>query len=159
VSYEKEGTGEVVRAAAGRMECMMQNLADSLTDIFDSPQNPEEISIEKLSTFMVSNVRRKVTSSAKKKYKPNGPLGQTPEGSFRDLMLNARDLLGSCGVQLPEVGFIIHDSSIGLVGVGALGGGVFDQGTFLYISLQSSVGSVVVGRPAENHQRQIGKRS
>jgi hypothetical protein len=44
----------------------------------------------RLSTFLVSNMRRKVTSSAKKKREPGSArIAQTPDGSFYDLQRNA----------------------------------------------------------------------
>jgi hypothetical protein len=48
-----------------------------------------------------------VTSSAKRRRRPgSNALAQTPDGSFRDLMANARDLLlNHCGFTgVPEVG-------------------------------------------------------
>lgn len=103
VVYEDELTGERRECFAGRMECMMQNIADSLMDVFDEEQISETLTLGSLSTFMVSNIRRKVTSSAKKKFKSGGSIRQTPEGSFHDLMLNARDILQRCGMKLPKV--------------------------------------------------------
>eukprot|EP00210_Caulerpa_lentillifera_P005907 g5647.t1 len=99
VTYRDEISGEMKECVAGRMECMMQNLADSLVDSFDSTISHSD---HDLSTFMVCNTRRKVTSSAKKKYVPGGSIRQTPEGSFWDLMLNARDILTQCGMKLPK---------------------------------------------------------
>lgn len=104
LSFEDEVSGEKKECRAGRMECMMQNLADSLVDQFDAVLSQDDLD---LSTFMVCNTRRKVTSSAKKKYIPGGSIRQTPEGSFWDLMLNARDLLNQCGMRLPKVRSII----------------------------------------------------
>ena len=59
-----------------------------------------------LHTFVVFNKRRRVTSSAKRSRAPGSTvLAQTPDGSFRDLMANARELLlEHCGFQeVPEV--------------------------------------------------------
>lgn len=50
--------------------------------------------------------RVQVTSSAKRRRRPgSNALAQTPDGSFRDLMANARDLLlNHCGfTSVPEV--------------------------------------------------------
>ena len=45
-----------------------------------------------------------VTSSAKRRRQPGSTsLAQTPDGSFRDLLLNAADLLRQCGLHVPEV--------------------------------------------------------
>jgi len=47
-----------------------------------------------LHTFAVFNKRLRVTSSAKRRRAPGSTvLAQTPDGSFRDLMRNARELL------------------------------------------------------------------
>jgi hypothetical protein len=54
-----------------------------------------------------------VTSSAKRRRRPgSNALAQTPDGSFRDLMANARDLLlNHCGfTSVPEVGRAQHVS-------------------------------------------------
>ncbi|CAD7703528.1 unnamed protein product [Ostreobium quekettii] len=84
------------------MECMMQNLADSLADNMGAPLPVGRHDL--LSTFMVHSQRRKVTSSAKRKRDPKATnLRQTPEGSFWDLMANARDVLSLCGVDTPEL--------------------------------------------------------
>ena len=48
-----------------------------------------------------------MTSSAKKKLAPGTTrIHQTPDGSFYDLMLNGRELLGACGFSVPEVGSV-----------------------------------------------------
>lgn len=81
----------------------LQNLVDSLSQRFDEPVPMSQHA--SLDTFVVYNKRRRVTSSAKRKLKPGSTsLSQTPDGSFRDLMLNAHDLLRRCGFfHLPEV--------------------------------------------------------
>ncbi|CAD7695210.1 unnamed protein product [Ostreobium quekettii] len=102
VKYYNEIAGKAVAERAGRMECMMQNLADSLADSMSTalPVGRHDL----LSTFMVHNHRRRVTSSAKRKMAPGATnLRQTPEGSFWDLMANAKDLLRLCGVETPEL--------------------------------------------------------
>ena len=81
----------------------VQNLVDSLPQTFDSPV-PEELH-SALNTFVVYNRRRCVTSSAKRRRAPGSTMvSQTPDGSFLDLMRNARDLLSRCGLHhVPEV--------------------------------------------------------
>ncbi|KAL4426976.1 hypothetical protein ABPG77_009537 [Micractinium sp. CCAP 211/92] len=93
--------------AAGRLECTMQNLADSLDQSFPAPLESSEEKAA-LDTFLVYNHRRKVTSSAKRKLKPGSTqVHQTPDGSFLDLQRNAAELLGShCGMAVPEVGSV-----------------------------------------------------
>ncbi|KAF6262593.1 nucleotide-diphospho-sugar transferase [Scenedesmus sp. NREL 46B-D3] len=98
---------------AGRMECTMQNLADSLTSrsaaaLAGPGAGPgaEQALMDRLSTFMVYNMRRKVTSSAKKKRDPRSShIHQTPEGAFYDLQRNAWQVLQRCGMRhVPPVG-------------------------------------------------------
>lgn len=81
----------------------VQNLVDSLPQRFNSPV-PEELH-GALNTFVVYNRRRCVTSSAKRRRAPGSTMvSQTPDGSFLDLMRNARDLLARCGLShVPEV--------------------------------------------------------
>jgi hypothetical protein len=98
---------------AGRMECTMQNLADSLTTrsskaltgAAGGPVAQQQLTDE-LDTFMVYNMRRKVTSSAKKKRDVRSShIHQTPEGAFFDLQRNAWQVLQRCGMrQVPSVG-------------------------------------------------------
>ncbi|KAI8474308.1 MAG: hypothetical protein J3K34DRAFT_465788 [Monoraphidium minutum] len=124
---------------AGRMECTMQNLADSLTTPApgpitlpaDAPGGGDgladalgrhagggggggdaaaaaEALAQRLDTFLVYNMRRKVTSSAKKRRTPGSTrIHQTPDGSFYDLMRNGWQVLQRCGMRyVPEVGSV-----------------------------------------------------
>ncbi|KAK9823989.1 hypothetical protein WJX72_006832 [[Myrmecia] bisecta] len=106
VTYQDAVSGRERTVHAGRMECTMQNLVDSLAQRFRAPVPDERHSV--LNTFVVYNKRRRVTSSAKRKRAPGSTsIHQTPDGSFRDLMLNARDLLQRCNLlHVPEVGTV-----------------------------------------------------
>lgn len=91
--------------AAGRLECTMQNLADSLVQSF--PTKVAAGRHSELHTFVQFNKRRKVTSSAKRRRREGSlVVAQTPDGSFRDLLANARELLvDHCNFEsVPEVG-------------------------------------------------------
>ncbi|KAM0888165.1 hypothetical protein ACQ4PT_028518 [Festuca glaucescens] len=89
-------------AAGGRLECTMQNIADNFMNTY-SYRCSKAIESE-LDTFIVYNERKKVTSSAKRKLKPEDrSLHQTPEGSLLDIMRNAHDLLSSCSIEVPKV--------------------------------------------------------
>jgi hypothetical protein len=80
----------------------VQNLVDSLAQRFQDPI-PLERHAE-LKTFVVFNKRRRVTSSAKRKrVATSTAISQTPDGSFLDLMQNAREVLQRCGFTTPEV--------------------------------------------------------
>ncbi|GIL54243.1 hypothetical protein Vafri_9817 [Volvox africanus] len=106
VSYTDPLEGSTRQVTAGRMESTMQNLADYLTDQFDRPMGQQELAATQLSTFFVSNLRRKVTSSAKKRRQPGSTrIAQTPDGSFYDLQRNAWQILQRCGLaNVPEPG-------------------------------------------------------
>ena len=89
----------------GRLETSMQNIADVLTahPEEDASRRAPENSWENLPTFAMYTLRRRITSSAKKKRDPANPnLAQTPDGSFLDLLRNASDLLDRCGVAHPS---------------------------------------------------------
>ena len=88
----------------GRLETSMQNIADVLMQESQPGQRLEESEWGDLPTFILHTLRRRITSSAKKKRdmtKPNPNLAQTPDGSFLDLLKNASDLLDRCGVSHP----------------------------------------------------------
>eukprot|EP00955_Chlamydomonas_euryale_P045004 353034-Chlamydomonas_euryale.AAC.1 len=108
VAYTDPRSGAQRSVQAGRMECTMQNIADFMVDRFEARMSPAEASAAQLSTFLVYNHRRKVTSSAKKRREPGSlKISQTPDGSFYDLQRNAWHLLQQCGVQvLPELGSV-----------------------------------------------------
>nr|AAY31019.1 low photochemical bleaching 1 protein [Chlamydomonas reinhardtii] len=107
VSYTDPLGGPSRQVTAGRMESTMQNMADYLTDRFEERREPNDLlANNQLSTFLVSNLRRKVTSSAKKRREPGSArIAQTPDGSFYDLQRNAWQILQRCGLKnVPEPG-------------------------------------------------------
>jgi len=106
VAYTDALTGMEHNTRAGRMECTMQNLADCFRTPLDAaPQCTDDSS--RLDTFLVYNLRKRTTSSAKRKRKPGSDhIHQTPDGSFYDLQGNARDLLVMCGMKVPELGSV-----------------------------------------------------
>ena len=84
----------------GRLECSMQNIADALMRRSSHRLGPEDF--DNLPTFVLYTLRRRITSSAKKKRAPESMnLAQTPDGSFLDLLRNASDLLKRCNVAHP----------------------------------------------------------
>lgn len=90
----------------------MQNLADAFgtrsTSPLPSTSGGAAAVADRLKTFMVYNLRRKVTSSAKKKRVPGSTkIHQTPEGAFYDLQRNGWQVLQRCGLRdVPEVGSV-----------------------------------------------------
>ncbi|PIM98586.1 UTP--glucose-1-phosphate uridylyltransferase [Handroanthus impetiginosus] len=88
--------------SGGRLECTMQNIADSFANTY--PSRCYKGVADGLDTFIVYNERRKVTSSAKKKRRHAAKsLHQTPDGSLLDIMRNAYDLLSHCRITIPQV--------------------------------------------------------
>jgi len=81
---------------SGRLESTMQNIADVLTERkkSDTPLRTEK-------TFVTYNHRHKTISVAKKAYQPGGPLAETPELCFYEMMTAHRELLELCGFTLP----------------------------------------------------------
>lgn len=88
----------------------MQNLVDSLAQHFQEAVPSERHG--ELNTFVVYNQRSRVTSSAKRKRQPGSlKIHQTPDGSFFDLMRNARDMLLRCGFDVPQVSACISSAA------------------------------------------------
>ncbi|KAG6578459.1 UTP--glucose-1-phosphate uridylyltransferase 3, chloroplastic, partial [Cucurbita argyrosperma subsp. sororia] len=88
--------------SGGRLECTMQNIADSFFNTSSSQcyNDVEDI----LDTFIVYNERRRVTSSAKRTRKhASESLHQTPDGALLDILRNAHDLLSRCNIEVPVV--------------------------------------------------------
>ncbi|KGN45802.2 UTP--glucose-1-phosphate uridylyltransferase 3, chloroplastic [Cucumis sativus] len=88
--------------SGGRLECTMQNIADSFFNTSSSQcyNDVEDI----LDTYIVYNERRRVTSSAKKTRKhASVSLHQTPDGALLDILRNAHDLLSPCNIDVPVV--------------------------------------------------------
>jgi hypothetical protein len=95
--------GEAAPVRGGRLECSMQNIADVMGQRFGAPLPVARWG--ELATFVVYALRRRVTSSAKRRRAPGSKaLAQTPEGSFLDLLRNGRDILAAGGVTCPEIG-------------------------------------------------------
>ncbi|KAG2723949.1 hypothetical protein I3760_02G194800 [Carya illinoinensis] len=94
--------GKQQSVSGGRLECTMQNIADSF---FSTSSSPFYGRVEdNLDTFIVYNERRRVTSSAKRKRKhADKSLHQTPDGSLLDILRNAHNLLSNCDIRLPEI--------------------------------------------------------
>ncbi|WOK95503.1 UTP--glucose-1-phosphate uridylyltransferase 3, chloroplastic [Canna indica] len=89
-------------AFGGRIECTMQNIADSFMNTCTS-RCQEDIE-SSLDTFIVYNERKRVTSSAKRKRKQTDKsLHQTPDGALLDVMRNAYELLSVCDIELPMI--------------------------------------------------------
>lgn len=83
--------GNLEETFAGRLESLMQNLADAILDF--SKIRMEVPASENLSTFLTYSPRQKTISVTKKAYTKGQPILETPEGCFYDLLKNYRTLL------------------------------------------------------------------
>ncbi|KAK9124580.1 hypothetical protein Sjap_014182 [Stephania japonica] len=88
----------------GRLEYTMQNVADNFLNNFPTRHDNVEGIYYALDTFIVSNERKRVTSSAKKKRShADKYLRQTPDGSLLDVIRNAADLMSHCDIKIPKI--------------------------------------------------------
>jgi len=87
-------SGEKKEGLVARLESTMQNIADVFVE-----EKGEGFSTQ--NTFVTYNKRNKTISTAKKAFVPGGPLKETPENCFYDLIMARRELLLKCGVSLP----------------------------------------------------------
>lgn len=98
----KNSKGEMEETLAGRIETLMQNLADVIVDRY--PESLKMITADKLQTFLTFNERLKTISVTKKSHSIGQPIIETPEGCFYDLLVNYYDLLVNyCHVSMPEM--------------------------------------------------------
>lgn len=87
---------------AGRLESLMQNIADVMIKRFKTKQS--QLKSEDLHTFLTYNVRRKTISVTKKLYTNGSPIIETPEGCYYDQLLNYHELFTKfCLMKLPEM--------------------------------------------------------
>ncbi len=92
----------VTQVPAGRLETMMQNIADFIVDIREKNLLPEEQA--NLSTFATYNHRSKTLSVTKNSLKKGESIGGTPEGCFYDMHRNYHELLEKhCGWKMPRL--------------------------------------------------------
>ncbi len=90
---------EAHKKKAGRIELMMQNIADTITD-FSVKENDQK----NLSTYLTYNKRVKTISAIKKAYRKNEGLMETPQGTYYDLLCNYYELFSDiCKMKLPTM--------------------------------------------------------
>ncbi len=97
-SLQKDGSR--VEEVGGRLELMMQSIADLMTDHFLLPLKSQDP--KKLKTFVLYNDRKKTISTTKRLWEEGCPFMETPEGCFFDLLKNHYELLSQiCQMELP----------------------------------------------------------
>jgi hypothetical protein len=94
--------GNLKESHGGRLESMMQNIADSIVDVSSVKLNHQML--RQLHSFIVYEQRTKVISVTKNQFTPEKSINETPEGCFYDQMCNANELLSKhCSMILPSV--------------------------------------------------------
>lgn len=95
----RDDRGEEQEEVVGRLETMMQNIAEGLFFEFETKPSQEEI--RALPLFLTYNERRKTISTVKRAEEGKKEL-ETPLACFSDLLENSAQLLrGPCSVKLP----------------------------------------------------------
>ena len=95
--------GNIYEKYGGRLETVMQSVADHFVVSSDHELNEEEKGA--LTAFSLFNKRQKVHSTTKRTFKAGVYIDQTPVRSFYDLQAIYRTLLADhCHLQAPELG-------------------------------------------------------
>ena len=98
--YSADGHYNEVKG--GRLETLMQKIADTLLEESDTP--PEKKDWDKHKTFLTYNRRIKTLSVTKNSYDPEKPIIETPQGCFYDLLTNMYELLSKyCDIDTPRL--------------------------------------------------------
>lgn len=108
--------GNLIKTTGGRLECMMQNIADGMADVFDhltsnrltrishigSSEDGRDIEKSRLRTYVTFYDREKTISVTKKSYAQGEKILETPEGCFYELQKNMHLLFSKhCGMDMP----------------------------------------------------------
>ncbi|EKE21602.1 MAG: hypothetical protein ACD_7C00172G0003, partial [uncultured bacterium] len=100
--FVKDANGKVVQKKAGRLESMMQNIADSIQDYKNEKIKKEDK--KDLKTFLILNNRNKTISTTKNAFIEGHDFFETPQKCFYDVLNNYHDLLGNfCKMQMPPM--------------------------------------------------------
>jgi len=95
--------GDIVEQSGGRLETVMQNVADHFILVSEGGLSEEEKGA--MPAFSLFNKRQKTHSTTKRSYKEGMHLAQTPVQAFYDLQTTYRDLLShDCRISVPEIG-------------------------------------------------------
>lgn len=97
-----DGKGNLKYIEGGRLESLMQNIADYLEDEFPEPASTRDL--EHLRTFITYNQRKKTISTTKKLYHERESPISTPEAAFYDRLQNYRELFrNKCRISVPDL--------------------------------------------------------
>lgn len=94
--------GEMQAVFGGRVESMMQNIAESIVDI--NPQTIRERDPQQFKSFVTYNQRVKTISVTKNQISKGKSFLETPEACLFDRLSNCYDLLVNyCGCKMPPI--------------------------------------------------------
>jgi len=100
--FTKDITGKITQTKAGRIESLMQNIADSIQDY-----KPEKIKKEEqktLKTFLILSERTKTISTTKNAFVEGKDFLETTQKCFYDVLTNYYDLLKNfCKMNMPNM--------------------------------------------------------
>lgn len=97
-----DAEGQLKHIEGGRLESLMQNIADDIVDRFRHIASKKEL--ENLATFITYNERKKTISTTKKLYQENESPISTPQAALYDRLQNYYELLShDCGITLPKL--------------------------------------------------------
>lgn len=94
--------GRRILKKGGRLESMMQNIADYIYTQVSEPLAAGQR--DQLDTYLTFNERRKTISVTKNLVGKEGSIHETPRGCHYDILANSRNCLTAhCGMTLPEM--------------------------------------------------------
>jgi hypothetical protein len=93
--------GKTKEVRKGRLELMMQGVADFLKD--SKKQQLDKTDFNSLKTYLTYNERTKTISTTKRFYVPGKTLKETPEECYYDLLYNYHEILTKyCNFSIPD---------------------------------------------------------
>jgi len=100
--FSKKADGQIVEIKAGRLESMMQNIADSIQDFRKNQINKADQ--KNLKTYLTISERAKTISTTKNAFVDGHAMSETPQKCFYDVLSNYHDLLTNyCKMRLPPM--------------------------------------------------------
>ncbi len=100
--FSKDINGKITPKKAGRLESMMQNIADSIQDYKNEKIKKEDQ--KTLKTFLTLSERRKTISTTKNAFVEGKDFLETPQKCYYDVLSNYHDLLKNyCKMEMPSM--------------------------------------------------------
>ena len=106
-----DADGNQTETPAGRLETLMQNIADEIT--VEHHHRAKNLDHLDLHTFVVHAPQRKTLSATKKQWEEGAPLTDTPEGAYHDTLLNNDELLTLCKIEAASPIHLTYHPALG----------------------------------------------